>query len=125
MRLLDILLILVTMIGTVTGQLAIKSGVLQVAAESSDESTVWLTLARALMNWRVILGLAMAVVAACAWILALSRMPLSYAYPFLSVTFPAVVILSSILFDEHVSSRAYIGLALVIFGLLLASWRPQ
>ena len=108
-----------TLLGTVAGQLCIKKGMLQ---NSYAGSNVFLILFKGLTNPWVITGLLLAVVAACAWIITLSRLPLSYAYPFLSITFPIVVILSSMLFNETVSLTAYGGLGLIVIGLIITSF---
>ena len=121
MQISGLVLIFTTMFATVIGQLAIKSGMLQIAGSSDGTMAIGMTLFNAFTNFRVIFGLGMAVVAASTWILALSRLPLSYAYPFLSVTFPVVVILSSYMFNEHVPARAYLGLTLILVGLVISS----
>lgn len=114
----------VTLLGVIVGQLCIKSGMLQVAASSPATNQPWVTLLNAFSNPRVVFGLLMAVVAASAWILTLSKLPLSYAYPFMSLTFPIVVILSARIFEEPISPRAYLGLGLIVMGLIIASSRP-
>ena len=120
-RMFGLLFISITLFGVVVGQLSIKKGMLQIIDNSHDLTRLWHTLSSALMNPWVLFGLLMAVIAACAWILALARLPLSYAYPFMSLTFPIVVVLSSIVFDEPVSSRAYLGLGLLVTALIITS----
>jgi drug/metabolite transporter (DMT)-like permease len=120
-RMFALLSICVTLFAVIIGQLSIKKGMLQITENSHDVTRLWDTLFNALINPWVIFGLLMAMIAACAWILTLSRVPLSYAYPFISLTFPAVVILSSIVFNESVSLRAYIGLGLLVGALVMTS----
>jgi uncharacterized membrane protein len=48
-------------------------------------------------------------------------MPLSQAYPFLGLSFLLVAWLSSILFDEALSTTRLLGTVLVVVGLVLAS----
>ena len=111
--------IFVTLSGTICGQLMIKKGMLQLDPDSSQQ--IIKTLMTGLINPWVLAGLFMAVVAACGWILTLSRLPLSFAYPFLSITFPIVVIASSILFKEEVSLNTYFGLIFIIIGIFVVS----
>lgn len=113
--------IFVTLSAVIIGQLCIKSGMIQI--ESLSQESHLGTLIRAFGNFRVIFGLLMAVVAACTWILALSQLPLSYAYPFMSLTFPTVLFLASRFFDEPLSPRTYVGISLIVVGLIVASSR--
>jgi len=110
---------MMTLVGTVAGQLCIKRGMLIV---SEEHAGIIVTLFRGLTNIWVILGLLFAVIAAFAWMIALSKMALGYAYPFLSITFPIVVILSSIIFKESISINTYIGLGFIVIGLIIASF---
>lgn len=113
------LFVMMTLVGTVAGQLCIKRGMLIV---SEEHAGIIVTLFRGLTNIWVILGLLFAVIAAFAWMIALSKMALGYAYPFLSITFPIVVILSSIIFKESISINTYIGLGFIVIGLIIASF---
>jgi multidrug transporter EmrE-like cation transporter len=55
------------------------------------------------------------------WSAVLRKMPLSQAYPFLGLSFLLVAWLSSILFDEALSTTRLLGTVLVVVGLVLAS----
>ncbi len=58
-------------------------------------------------------------VAALAWMAALSRLELSRAYPFLSLSFVTVLVLSAVLFGETLTPGKVAGIALVIAGLVV------
>jgi multidrug transporter EmrE-like cation transporter len=53
------------------------------------------------------------------WIAALSKFELSYAYPFMSLSFVFVVALSMLLFGEHFNAYKLFGVAAICFGLVL------
>jgi multidrug transporter EmrE-like cation transporter len=74
-----------------------------------------------LINPWVISSLAGAVVAAFAWIAALSRLDLSTAYPFVAASFALVLILSAIVFDERLTVPKIVGAVLILLGLIIGS----
>jgi multidrug transporter EmrE-like cation transporter len=67
----------------------------------------------------VMSGFLSGLLASFAWMAALSRFELSYAYPFLSLNFVIVVALSLLLFDEGVNSYKLVGLALICIGVFV------
>jgi drug/metabolite transporter (DMT)-like permease len=59
--------------------------------------------------------------AAVAWFLALKKLELSHAYPFMSLSFVLVLLLSGLLFGEVMTLWKSIGVALIVAGVLLGS----
>lgn len=55
------------------------------------------------------------------WMAALTRFELSYAYPFMSLSFILVAVFSSFFFGEALTSGKIIGLMLIIAGLIAGS----
>ncbi|MCC7450374.1 MAG: EamA family transporter [Anaerolineae bacterium] len=55
------------------------------------------------------------------WIIALSRLELSFAYPFSMLSYVGIVIGSYLLFKEQISRVRLIGIAVVLLGLLVIS----
>jgi len=55
------------------------------------------------------------------WPYILTRMPLSHAYPIQALAFPLVVILSMLLFQEAVPVNRWIGVGIIVLGVLIAS----
>jgi uncharacterized membrane protein len=98
---------------TVVGQLLVKKG----AGQLTDAKSV---LAYALNPW-VISGLTSAVIAAASWIKALQHYRLNYAYPFMSLSFLFVALLSSLIFGEEMKTQQWLGLGVVLVGLWIAS----
>jgi multidrug transporter EmrE-like cation transporter len=62
-----------------------------------------------------------ALVASFFWIAALRHFELSYAYPYVSLTFGLVLLLSVILFQETASLPKIIGTILIIIGVIIGS----
>jgi drug/metabolite transporter (DMT)-like permease len=62
-----------------------------------------------------------AVVAALAWMAALTYFELSRVYPFVSLSFVAVLVGSAIAFDEPLSALKVAGVLLIVAGLTVGS----
>lgn len=82
----------ITIIGTVAGQLILKSGMSQVGKLPSSVRDYMPFFYRALPNYRVIPGFLEAFVAGMRWMAAVSKPKLTYAYPFMASTFLTVQI---------------------------------
>lgn len=61
------------------------------------------------------------------WIAALGRLPLSLAYPLLSLSYPLVYIGAALLpvFHEAINGRRLAGIALIMVGIVLLVWRSR
>ena len=55
------------------------------------------------------------------WLLVLSRMEVSKAYPFLSLQFAIVVVLARFCFHETVSLKRWLGVGFIVAGVLMVS----
>lgn len=60
-------------------------------------------------------------IAAISWFAAMSKYDLSYAYPFASLAFVLVLVLSAVFFHETVTLPKVVGVILVTAGLIVAS----
>jgi drug/metabolite transporter (DMT)-like permease len=118
---LALIFIATTIVFTVVGQLLVKRGMLEVGAVPSQSGDVVAFLIRAFTNPMVILGLASAVVAAVSWTAAVSRSPLSFAYPFMALAIVLVLALSGLLFSESVAPGRWLGVGIVCLGLIVAA----
>ncbi len=114
----DYLYILGTVLFTVYGQLALKwqmSRVGPLPDDAADRATV---LVRLFLNPWVISCVLSAVLAMICWMLALSKFQLTYAYPFMSLTFVLVLVLGALLFREPVTAARVAGIALIVAGVV-------
>ena len=57
--------------------------------------------------------------ASLCWFMALSKMELSYAYPFMSISFVLILIFSSIFFGETITWSKMIGTLFILIGLFI------
>ncbi len=109
-----------TVLLTVYGQLVIKW---QLAGKVLPEpliSKVLFLLAQLLNPW-VFSGLFAAFVAALCWMAAMTKLPLSQAYPFTSLAIVLVFVASSVLFGESITSAKVLGTLLIVAGLFVIS----
>jgi multidrug transporter EmrE-like cation transporter len=113
--------IAITIALTVYGQLVIKWQVIDAGNFPSNWGDRISFLGRLLINPWVISCFAAAGLAALFYISALTRFDLSVAYPFMSLSFVAVLILSSVFFGEAITPLKTIGIGLIVAGLVVGS----
>jgi multidrug transporter EmrE-like cation transporter len=100
-----------------TGQLMLKHG-MNLATARSAETGGSLVLKAATSPW-VLLGLVVFGVSAIAWLAALSRVPLSVAYPFNALGYLAILTASIVVLHERANVLTWVGSVLVVSGLVI------
>jgi multidrug transporter EmrE-like cation transporter len=110
-----------TILLTVYGQLILKWQVGRAGSLPADMMEKVLFLARLLLNLWVLSGFAAAFLASMCWMAAMSKFPLSHAYPFMSLAFGLVLVLSAVFFHEPLTLSKALGLAFVIVGIVIGS----
>ncbi|GAB6175191.1 EamA family transporter [Desulfobaculum senezii] len=115
------LFILGTVVTTVYGQLAIKWGVSRTGGLPGGGVDNALFLLRLVLDPWVFSGLFAAFVGALFWLAALTRFDLSFAYPFMSLSFVFVLALSGVVLGESVNVYKVVGVALIVLGIVVSS----
>lgn len=118
---LDHLYILATILLTVYGQLVIKWQVSLAGAFPTEPEEKIKFILNLLLNPWVLSSFACAFLAALSWMAAMTRFTLSYAYPFTSLTFVLVLILSAVLFKDALTLSKVVGMGLVVAGIIVGS----
>jgi multidrug transporter EmrE-like cation transporter len=77
------------------------------------------TISRALREPRLWLGLTLFGVSAVFWLVVLSRVDLSVAYPFVGLSYIVVVMFSRLFLHEQVSALRWIGVVVVAVGIAI------
>jgi multidrug transporter EmrE-like cation transporter len=114
--------ILITSFVTVAGQLLLKRGVSDLGTLSFSFNELFALIPRALLNVWIIGGMVLFGMSFFLWILLLSKMSLSIAYPTLiSVNFFLITIGSWFIFREQTSFFQIAGLVTIIMGIYLLS----
>lgn len=119
-NLVPLLFLLVTNIVFVTGaQIFLKMGSSRLAeGEFAGKGLIKLVSAVAL-NPHIILGTLCYAVSLAVWIYILTKARISVAYPFMSLSYVTVMLLSIVFFKEIVSNWQWLGAGLIISGTSL------
>lgn len=113
-----LVLIIVSVALSSGGQLAFKAG-LNVIGELQPSLNMMVDL---VLNPLILLGLAIYGMSALLWLVALMEADLSFAYPFLSLNYVAIMIAGALLFNEHISPLRILSVGLIIVGLLTIAY---
>jgi drug/metabolite transporter (DMT)-like permease len=113
--------VLLTVVLTAYGQLALKWHLDRSEPMPTDPLVACFFLLRQLAFPLVISSFASAFLASLTWMAALTRMELSVAYPFMSLAFPLVALLSMPLLGEQFTALKGIGTGFIMIGLFLLS----
>jgi len=113
--------IFATIFFTVYGQIVLKWRMNGMGAlpEGTKEKVVFLV--KVLFDPWVFSGFFAAFIASFFWMAAMTKFDISYAYPFMSLAFVLVLILSVILFHEILTWQKVVGLLLIIAGIVVTS----
>lgn len=102
----------------ICGQLMLKHGM----SRMGSVTAVGGSLIRGIITspW-VIGGLVVYGLGVINWLLALSHLELSYAYPFASLSYIGIIIGSYFIFKERITMLRVAGIAVIIAGVLVTS----
>ena len=102
----------------VAGQTFIKLGV---SRPGTATLAVFDPIATILLIFRsplVLIGLLLYGVGALSWIMVLSRLNLSYAYPFLALNFVLIALVSRVFLGESIPLMRWLGIGFICLGIL-------
>lgn len=115
----SIILILVSISFAIGGQFCLKTGMNSVGGISVDTSTNYLDIARIVFSKPMIwIGLVQYGVGSLFWMIVLSRVNLSFAYPMLAISYIIIMLISIFHFHEHVSMVRWIGAVFICIGVI-------
>jgi multidrug transporter EmrE-like cation transporter len=106
---------------TVYGQLVVKWQVAKAGALPGNLPAKISFLLHLVLNPWIMSAMAAGFCALLSWLAAMTKFELSYAYPFMSLAFVLVLILSAVLFHEAVTVPKVLGVVLVMVGIIVAS----
>lgn len=118
---MNYLYIAITIALTVFGQIAIKMQVAKAGALPADPADKLAFLFQLLLNPWIIAAFAAAFLASVSWMGAMTKFQLSHAYPFMSLNFVIVLLLSAWMFQEPLSLARIAGVALICIGTIVAA----
>lgn len=110
-----------TILFTVYGQIMLKWQISKYGSLPPDLGEKFIFLLKLLLNPLILSGFISAFIASLFWMAAMTKFDISYAYPFMSLSFVLVFLLSITLFHEPVNVYKIIGLSLIILGIIVTS----
>lgn len=114
-------LILTGVLLNAAAQLLLKAGANAVGQFSFTPSNILHAGFELARQWPVIGGLACYVVSVVVWILGLTRVDVSVAYPLLSLGYVVNAIAAWYLFGESLGAQRMIGIGVIIVGVVLVA----
>jgi drug/metabolite transporter (DMT)-like permease len=123
-----VLFILLSVFLAASAQLTLKYGVDRVTKHGhsgivlSEPATSALRVAREPFIWA---GLALFGISAAIWIVVLSRVSLSFAYPFAALTYVIILVFDRLFLKVNVPGLRWIGVFKIVSGIILISRTPH
>jgi len=114
-------LILLGVLLNAFAQIALKQGMRTIGHFAFSLENVLPIGTRVMLNPYVIAGLLCYVVSVVVWLLALSRVEVSYAYPLLSVGYIVAAFAGQILFQEALTPVRWAGIVVICLGVFLVT----
>ena len=110
-----------TIFFTVYGQLAIKWQMAKVGPLPDVFSHKIFFLLQMFLNPWVLSAFFSAFVASICWMAAMTKFELSYAYPFMGLSFVFVIVLSGLFFHEGITFPKVLGVVLIVTGIVVGA----
>ena len=102
-------------------QLMLKAGMGQIGHFEFNMANVMPIGVKVMANPPIITGLAMYVMSVVVWLLVLSRVQVSFAYPMLSIGYVVNAVAAFYLFGEPLTSIRVLGIFVIIAGVYLVA----
>lgn len=100
-------------------QLALKQGMLKIGVFSFKSSDIIKALSAASTNLYILIGLTCYVFSVGIWLLVLSRVEVSYAYPLLSIGYIITAFAGFFFFKESMDVTRWAGIIVICMGVWL------
>lgn len=119
----SIALLIASVVFAIAGQLTLKSAMSEIGRIGATEvSAAGETLARAAQEPQLWIGLTSFGISALFWLVVLSRVPLSVAYPFVGVSYILIVAFARFFLDEQVPLFRWVGVWVVALGIAIVGF---
>lgn len=116
---LALLLILTGVLLNAVAQLCLKAAVRGMGHIALTAPSLWRAGGELIQNPYLLGGLACYVVSVVVWILALSRVEVSLAYPMLSLGYVVTAVAAWLIFSERLNPIQWAGIGVIIVGVTL------
>ncbi len=108
-------LLMAIMLGA-AGQICLKFGLGKLGSQ-----TPFVVVTAMFRNWHVLAGFVAYGVSSLMYLFVLSRLDVSYAYPFVAINYVFVTFLAWLVLKETVPTLRLVGLAIICMGVLVLS----
>ena len=115
------LYIALTILFTVYGQIVLKWQVSQAGPLPAPFGARLAFLFELLLNPWIVSGFVAAFLASLCWMAVMTKLPLSHAYPFMSLAFVLVMFLSAFIFHEPLTWAKTLGMVCIVAGIVVSS----
>ena len=105
----------------VVAQILLKMGMKQMGSFSLIQKGIFFQYIKIFLNPYVFGGLVLYFLSTVFWLYLISRVPLNFAYPMLSLSYIFVTIASIMIFHETVLPINWIGIAVIMIGVALVA----
>lgn len=116
---LNLILILTGVLLNAFAQLVLKKGMSQIGAIDVNLNSIFHMLLKVSTNFYVFLGLTFYIVSFVVWLMVLSRVEVSYAYPFLSIGYIIAAIFGYYYFGEAMTISKILGIFIICCGVFI------
>jgi len=118
---LTIPLILISVSLNALAQLFLKKGMTAIGYFNFSYISLLPVLFKVVLNPFIISGIVCYLFSIGIWLMVLSRVEVSFAYPFLSVGYVIVAIMGYIFFNDNLSYYRMAGIVVICIGLIIMS----
>ena len=108
-------------ITAVISQILFRLGIGNIGEINLSKSTLPNEILKIITSIPIICGLVLYSFGFLAWMSAMSKLGLSYVYPFTSLNYVLVLVFSWIIFEEPLSPIKWLGVLIIIIGIFIAS----
>jgi len=118
---ISFILVLTGVLLNACAQLLLKAGTNAVGHFEFSAGTILQVMPKLLFEWHILAGLMCYAISVVVWIGALSRTPVSVAYPMLSIGYVVNALAAWYLFGEALTITRVSGIAVIIVGVILVT----
>lgn len=117
----EFILLMISVIASVAGQLFLKIGALKLGRVSTENAVIHIL--RILTTSELVIGLTFYALGALAYIMLLTRVNLSVAGPSVSLVYVFSILIGYFIFRETIPLTRIVGLGFIVSGVILVIWQ--
>ena len=117
--LIYIILLAVNVLIGVVSQIELKRGADLSEVTRFRDETLKSLIQKLFINKHVIIGASLCLISLINWIVILTKLDLSFAYPAISANYFVVALVSKFYFRDHVSWKRWLSIAIIMLGIII------